>query len=73
MEQLLPAQRASKIRLAEFIVSRYPVLDEEWKRESSLKHAYRMAMFEAVALGATNMLPPISANTSRDVDFGASP
>ena len=47
---LLPGQRVNKIRLAEYIVSQYPILLQEWQRERALKHPYRMMIFEAVAL-----------------------
>lgn len=47
---LFSGQRANKIQLAEYIVSKYPVLSQEWQREQSLRRPYRMMMFEAVAL-----------------------
>src|SRR6267143_3941580 len=53
--RLLPGQRANKINLAEYMVSQYPILFEDWDRERSLRRPYRMAMFEAVALANASL------------------
>ena len=50
--RLLPGQRSNKINLTEFVVALHPILVAEWERECSLKRAYRMVMFEAVALAS---------------------
>jgi Holliday junction resolvasome RuvABC endonuclease subunit len=51
--RLLPGKRANKIKLTEFVVTKYPILLTDWERECSLKRSYRMAMFEAVALASS--------------------
>jgi len=51
--RLLPGGRVNKTKLVESIVFQFPVLFQEWEREKSLKHSYRIAMYEAVALANT--------------------
>jgi len=44
--------RANKNKLAEILISKYPFLVHEFKKENTNKNSYYIRVFEAVALGA---------------------
>jgi Holliday junction resolvasome RuvABC endonuclease subunit len=47
-----PEVRINKRRLAEMVVSSYPILSHELSREKAIRNPYYVRMFEAVAIGA---------------------
>lgn len=49
---ILPDEKANKKIMAEKTVSRYPVLYNEFNRETNSRNPYYIRLFEAVALGS---------------------
>jgi len=53
-ESILPQRRINKKELAQIMVSRYPELLFDFKKEEKNKNSYYERMFEAVALGISS-------------------